>query len=323
MPRILTEQLQKMLALTSPTGKLGDAVLNAILSHNLASPNELVLLTSSPTDLPRFEPFKQKGIQVRPFNYDHPTPESFKGCEKLFLISSTHIQRDFNNAPDGQGRDRHHIDAIDAAVKAGVKHIYYTSLAFHSSSKAGVMRAHLRTEKYLQDLEKQGKVAYTIIREGLYNESWGLYLGYYDIKGDAERDEIIVAGDGKVSWTSIPDLGVGNAVILTAPSEDYAGQTLYLSTGKESAKTLKEVAEVVGSARGRKLGVKVVGEREHVEYYVGRGIDRSAVEWWVGTYESLKKGETLIEDGTLERLLESQGVKPKRADETIRAAFNG
>lgn len=104
---------------------------------------------------------------------------------------------DYNDAPLWQGREKHHRVAIDAALSAGVKHIYYTSLGFGNPSKAGVMRAHIRTEAYLQDLEKQDKVRVTIIREGLYNESWPLYLGYYyDLKNET-REEVVVAGDGQ------------------------------------------------------------------------------------------------------------------------------
>ena len=50
-----------------------------------------------------------------------------------------------------------------AAQKAGVEHIYYTSLAFGPESNAGVMRAHLRTEAFLKGL---GDIKFTIIREG-------------------------------------------------------------------------------------------------------------------------------------------------------------
>jgi uncharacterized protein YbjT (DUF2867 family) len=59
---------------------------------------------------------------------------------------------DFNNAAHGYGREKHHFAAVDAALKAGVGHIYYTSLAFGSESEAGVMQAHLRTEAYLKGL---------------------------------------------------------------------------------------------------------------------------------------------------------------------------
>ena len=73
-------------------------------------------------------------------------------------------------------RVRNHINAIDAAKRVGITHIYYTSLAFASDSVAAVMQAHLDTEKYL----KESGVTYTIIREGIYSESWPLYLGFFD-----------------------------------------------------------------------------------------------------------------------------------------------
>ncbi|KAH6680839.1 hypothetical protein B0J14DRAFT_579478 [Halenospora varia] len=306
-----------MLALTSPTGRLGSAVLSAILEHRLISPTALVLLTSTPVTDSRFDTIKEKGITIRTFNFDHPDPKSFEGCDKLFLISSTHIELDFWNQKEG-GREKHHKTAIDAAVKGGVKHVYYTSLAFHPSSKAGVMRAHLVTESYLRDLNSQGKVDYTVIREGLYNESWPLYLGYYDEANDRKREEIVLAGDGKISWTSIPDLGLATGIILTSPAEEYAGKTLYLSQRKKEGLTLAEVASLVGDARGKKLGVRVVPEKEWVEHYVSKGKDWGAVEWWGGTYGSLTKGEALIEDETLEKLLGERGVVPRSMEVTVR-----
>ena len=87
------------------------------------------------------------------------------------------ISLDFDNAPSGQGREKHHMAAVNAAKEAGVKQIIYTSLAFGGNSGAGVMRAHLRTEAYLKGLEEKGVVKVTVIREGLYNSSWPLYLG--------------------------------------------------------------------------------------------------------------------------------------------------
>ena len=69
---------------------------------------------------------------------------------------------DFNDAPLWSGRELHHRRAIDAAREAGVKHIYYTSLAFANPSKASVMRAHIRTEAYLK--EECDDISWTIIR---------------------------------------------------------------------------------------------------------------------------------------------------------------
>jgi hypothetical protein len=48
----------------------------------------------------------------------------------------------------------------------------------------------------------------------LYNESWPLYFGYFDPKGHDERTEVLVAGDGPISWTALKDLGLANALVL-------------------------------------------------------------------------------------------------------------
>lgn len=254
------------------------------------------------------------------------------GVDKFFLVSTPHIALDFEDEhgrekPEGQGRERHHRVAIDAAVRAGVKHVYYSSLAFAwdrtakrpgSRSKAGVMRAHLRTEAYLAEVRRREGLKVTVMREGLYNESWPLYLGYFDVAGGDERTVVPLAGDGKVCWTAIGDLGVANALVLVAPSEEYEGRTFYLSTRPEGAKSLKEIADLVGRARGKEVSVKIVGREEHERYYIQeRAMDGPAVRWWASTYEALEEGECLIDDPTLEKLLSGVGVKPTSVEETI------
>ncbi|CZR65180.1 uncharacterized protein PAC_15080 [Phialocephala subalpina] len=305
-----------MLALTSCTGKLGGATLDAILKHNLIPPSQLVMCTSSDTTSPKFSTYKSLGIQVRSFDFDSPSPSAFQGCTKLYLVSTPNIAMDFNNAPPGQGREKAHIEAIKAAISAGVKEIVYTSLAFGSESGAGVMQAHLRTEAFLKDLKAEGKIEYTIIREGLYNESWPLYLGYYDPKKD-ERGEIVLVGDGEISWTAISDLGLGTALVLADESGKWRGKTFYLSNSRES-KSLKEIAGLVGQAKGKELGVKIVSREEYVQHYMQNGKEAPSVEWWSTTYGALEKGECEIEDDTLIELLKSKGVEPKPVEETVR-----
>jgi uncharacterized protein YbjT (DUF2867 family) len=305
-----------MLALTSTTGKLGGATLNAILKHNLIPPTQLIICTSSDPSSPKLSAYKSLGIQIRSFNFERPDPAAFAGCTKLFLVSTPAINLDFNNAPPGQGREKHHIAAISAAKTAGVRHVIYTSLAFGGFSGAGVMRAHLRTEAYLKELEEKGEMKITVLREGLYNSSWPLYLGYFDV-GKEERSEIVIAGDGKISWTSIEDLGVGTAVVLADDTGRREGKKFYLASGR-NRRTLKEVADIVASVTGRETKVKVVSREEYTKFYVGRRRDRAAVEWWSSTYEALEKGECLIEDPTLDGILERLGLEAKSVEETIK-----
>lgn len=125
----------------------------------------------------------------------------------MFLVSTTEISLDYDDAPLGLGRGKHHFAAIKAAAEAGFERIYYTSLAFGPRSKASVMRAHLRTESFLAAAatQKQGGMGVTVIRQGLYNESWPLYFGYFDPRGHDERTEVLVAGDRPISWTALKD----------------------------------------------------------------------------------------------------------------------
>jgi uncharacterized protein YbjT (DUF2867 family) len=221
---------------------------------------------------------------------------------------------DYNNAPLWQGREKHHRAAIDAALEAGVKHVYYTSLGFANPSKAGVMRAHIRTEKYLSELEKAGKIKVTVIREGLYNESWPLYFGYYFGLKEETRKEVVVAGDGPISWTSIPDMAYGTAKVLAAPSQDWSGKTFYLSQKKTW--TLQNIAELVSKVKGEDIKLKIVSRKEYEDYYAEKGTERASVEWWSSSYDALKDGECAIDDSTLENILKEAGRSPKPLEET-------
>lgn len=222
---------------------------------------------------------------------------------------------DYNNAPAWQGREKHHRAAIDAALDAGVKHIYYTSLAFANPSKAPVMRSHALTEDYLHDLEKEGRLAITIIREGLYQEGWPMAFGYYfDMKNDT-RDEIVLAGDGPMSWASIADLTFGTANLLAAPSELYAGKTVTMSMKRTL--TLRQIADIVGKIKGQELQLKFVGREQFVDHYAERGIPKEGVEWWVGAYEAMEDEECVNTDSTLEDILAMAGRTPQPLETTI------
>ncbi|KAI3401504.1 hypothetical protein diail_10938 [Diaporthe ilicicola] len=305
------------IALTSATGKLGGAVLNAILENKLIDPKELVVCTSSDPSDSRFDRLRTQSITLRQASFDDPPAlvQAYKGCERLFLVSTPRIAMDYNDAPPWQGREKHHRAAIDAALEAGVRHIYYTSLAFGSPSKAGVMRAHMRTERYLRELEEGGRARVTIVREGLYNESWPLYFGYYFGLQDETRREVVVAGDGPVSWTSIPDMAFGTAKVLAAPSEQWSGKTFYLS--QEKTCTLQDIATIVSKVRGEEVKLKVVSRKEYEDFYAERGTERASVEWWSSSYDALRDGECAIDDPTLENLLREAGRSPTPLEATV------
>lgn len=309
--------MAEKLAIIGASGKIGGATFNALPSNNLLPASQIVALTSAQSGDAKWTQLSSAGVEVRHATFDDRSSmeKALQGISRLFLVSSPRIKLDYNDAPEGQGREKDHYVAIDAARKNGVKQIYYTSLAFSNPSKSRVMKAHERTEAYLASLTD---IKYTVLREGLYNESWPLYLGHYDLKGD-ERSEIVVAGDGPISWTAIPDLGLATALILAAPAEEYAGKTVYLSQTREP-KTLKDVAGTVSKATGREIALKVAPRSEHEEHHINdRGLDEGHIRWWAKTYDAVVDGEcNITHDATLEDLLKTKGRTPKPMEETVR-----
>ncbi|GAB7341771.1 hypothetical protein MBLNU457_g0103t1 [Dothideomycetes sp. NU457] len=308
-----------MLAIIGGSGKIGGATLSALLSESLLPSSQIICTTSATSSSDsRWTSLASTGVTVRHATFDSPTTlvSALHGATALYLVSTPVISMDFNNAPHGSGREKHHFAAIDAAVQAGVKHIYYTSLAFANPSKAGVMQAHMRTEAYLKKVQETKGVDSTVLREGLYNESWPLYFGHYDVAGD-ERTTVKVGGDSKISWTGIADLGLANALVLVAPREEWKGRTVYLSNTKEP-RTIAEVAAMVSKAKGRDVGLEVVSRQEHERYYVQeRKMGKAMIEWWASTYDALRDQECLIKDDTFDTLLASKGRTPKRVEDTV------
>lgn len=149
---------------------------------------------------------QNSGAEIRKGDFTQPATldAAFAGADKLLVVSYPGITSDIRAAS--------HIAAIDAAKRVGITHIYYTSLAFAGDSKAAVMQEHLVTEAYL----KQSGVAYTIIREGIYSESFPLYFGYWNPSRGSEVK--IPQGDGGVAWVCREDLGEGTAKLMVAVS---------------------------------------------------------------------------------------------------------
>ena len=304
-----------MLFIVGASGKLGFATLSSVLEHKLISADQVTCTTSSASGA---EKLQATGVSVAHANWDDSQSHwerTLAGCTKLFLISSSRIAKDFHDAPDGKGREADHLRVLLAAQAAGVQHVYYTSLAFANPSQSRVMKAHERTEAWLQ--QQSGAMKWTVLREGLYNESWPLYVGHYDIATGDDRSTVRVAGDCKINWTSIADLGLATALILAAPAGEWEDRTCYLA--QSQAYSLKEIAAMVSKIKGKEVELQIVERRQHEQFYVNeRGMDAAFIEWWSKTYDALRDGECEIHDPTLDRLLEKRGVTPKSMEDTLR-----
>ncbi|WP_438003659.1 SDR family oxidoreductase [Sorangium sp. So ce321] len=285
-----------MIILTGTTGNLGSSILRHMLG--LVPPSRIIASVHN-RSAQAHEGLEKKGVHVRAGDYHDPgsLERAFAGGDRLLIVSHPSFSDELRVAS--------HRNAIDAAKKAGVKHIYYTSIAFGGESKAAVMKAHLETEAYL----RSAGVDHTIIREGVYMESYPLYLGFFEVS-DAE---VVVPGDGGVAWAARDDLAEATAKVIAGGG--YKDETILL-TGPR-AYTLAQTTALVSSILGREIRFSTASQGEFVKRHAAKG---DAARLWASTYPAIEAGELSVVDPSLERIL---GRPPVSLESRLRGLLGG
>lgn len=227
------------------------------------------------------------------------------------------------------------MNAIEAAKRSSINHIIYTSLAFaggpqSSQSIAAVMRAHLDTEAYLKT-SLPSDMTYTIIREGLYTESFPLYFGIYDLV--AKPSEVCIPrgdNDGLVAFTKRDELAevtanIINTMVTKRKDGEFMNKTILLAA--EPKYSLTSLGVLIGETLGT-TPVKV--NRISADEYAAPSSRASSfigssemAKDWATTYPAIGRGETSYQgEGSqdLERLL---GRKPESVAITIERILKG
>ncbi|GAB7334284.1 hypothetical protein MBLNU13_g06318t2 [Cladosporium sp. NU13] len=300
------------------SGGIGGGTVKHILSRLPAK--DLVFIARSPEKLADEEAL---GVTVRKADYDDGATleTAFDGIETLFLISYASVEH--------HHRTERHRAAIDAALKSGVKYIFYGSLGFggppsSQSSVAHVMAAHLDTEKYLEQLSwAVPGFGYTVIREGLYSESYPLYTSFFNPNHPLPEIKIPHDGGGPgIAWVKREELGEGTAELIRRFIENpdvfkYRNSRVLLS-GQQTL-TLAETVEILGRIAGATVSIREVSNEEYaalpenVEGFTYKGV--SYAYPWITSFEAFRRGEGSCVSPLLRELL---GREPEDFETTIR-----
>jgi len=223
------------IAVTGATGHLGTLAVEE-LKKRVPTEN-IVALVRTP------EKASALGVEVRPFDYTQPEmmTKSLAGIDRLLLISGNEV---------GQ-RASQHLNVIEAAGKAGVQWIVYTSLLHADSSTLNLAGEHLTTEVAL----KASGIDYTILRNGWYTENYTASIGGA-LAGGALLGS---AGNGKISSAPRADYAEAAAVVIT--DERHRGK-LYELAGDEHY-TLADLAAEISKQTGKNIPYKNLPEAEY------------------------------------------------------------
>src|SRR4051794_16609018 len=181
-----------MIVVTGATGQLGRHVVAGLREKGA----EVVAGTRKPAaDL---------GVETRELDYNRPETlvPALQGADKVLLISGNEV---------GQ-RVAQHTAVVEAAKKAGVRHLVYTSAPHADSTPLVLAPEHKATEEVIL----ASGLPYTFLRNGWYHEN------YIDkIKGAAETGELVgAAGAGLVASAARKDFADAAVAVLTGDGHE-------------------------------------------------------------------------------------------------------
>ena len=237
-----------MIVVTGASGHLGRLVIHALLRRGVA-PAQVVAAVRSPE---KAADLAALGVQVRQADYTQPATldAALRGVSKLLLISSSEV---------GQ-RAAQHANVIDAAKRAGVQLLAYTSILHADRSPLGLAGEHKETEAMLA----ASGIPTVLLRNGWYIENavasvppalqHGAYIG--------------AAGEGRFSSAARADFAEAAAVVVS--TDGHAGKVYELAG--DDAFTLTEFAAELSRLSGKVVPYIDMPEEAYKGALVGAGL---------------------------------------------------
>ena len=267
----------KMLV-TGATGHLGAKVVETLLKSVPA--NQIAVSVRDPN---KAEGLKARGVEVRQGDFDDPKSldTAFAGVDRILIISVT---------GDDEARIRQQVNAVEAAARAKVKFIAYTSLTNAADSKMFLASPHQATEKAIQATG----IPYSFLRNNWYleNELSSIQAAL------AGAPWVTSAGSGKAGWALRQEYAAAAAAVLAGNGHEH---TIYELSGK--LHTQEELVSAISDVTGKAVEVRQVDDAVYAETMGKAGVPDFLLPFLTGIQLGIREGELEVESNDLEKLL--------------------
>jgi NAD(P)H dehydrogenase (quinone) len=242
-----------MIVVTGATGELGGLVVAALLKKVPA-----VEIVAAVRNVEKARHLTELGVQVRYADYSQPASwdAALEGADKVLLISSSEV---------GQ-RVSQHRTVIDAAGRAGVKLLAYTSVLNAATSRLGLAAEHRETEELL----RASGIPFVLLRNGWYTENYTAGVPAALARGCLYG----CAGAGLISSAARADYADAAVAVLT--SDNQAGQVYELAG--DTAYTLADLAREISRQSGTAVGYIDLLQSEYQGALIEAGLPEPIAE---------------------------------------------
>jgi len=280
-----------MIAVTGATGHLGQLVVAELIAKG-TNPKEIIAVIRNRS---KAQDLISKGIEIREADYksEEALEKAFGGVNQVVMISGSEV---------GQ-RVQQHTNIVNAAKKAHVKYIAYTSILKADTSKMLLAKEHLATEQLI----KASGIPYSFLRNGWYIENYTEQL-----KGALEQGAIAgSAKNGKISAATRADY----AAAAVAAVKKAMPNAIYELGGE--AFTMSELAAVVSRVSGKKVEYKDLPASQYAQMLMGFGVPQGFAEVLADSDIGITRGDLYTESTDLKSLI---GRSPTSLESAVKTA---
>ena len=279
-----------MILVTGATGQYGTKAIEHLLNKGVEAPRIAALVREAA----KGQQLQDQGIGLRVGDYsdvDSLVP-AFQGVDTLLLVSS-------NDRGAVENRTAHHLNVINAAKTAQVKHLVYTSFitkpAYQDSAIAGFLASHAETEQAIKD----SGLPYTILQNGIYLEMIPIFAGAQV----AETGVILFpAQEGKASWVLREELAEAAAHVLTTAGHE---NKTYVLTNTEST-SFQDIAQDLSASLGKDIRYQSPPVEEFQAILTQAGVPAVYIGMFTMWASAVAQGMMDKEDSTLAAFLGRQ-----------------
>lgn len=283
-----------LILVTGASGQLGALIVDALLER---VPAGRIVATARETA--SLSAFAKRDISVRRADYADPASldAAFAGVGTVLLVSSNAVG----------ARVEQHRNVIEAAKRAGVGLLAYTSVLRADTSTLSLAGEHVTTEALLRD----SGVPHVLLRNGWYTENYTGSIGPELAHGAV----IGSSGDGRISAATRADYAAAAAAVL-ASAEPQAGR-IYELAGDQAFSMADYAAELAQQA-GKPVAYHDMPEADYAAALVQAGLPAGFAQVLAQCSASAGGGSLFDDSHTLSKLI-GRPTTPLR--DTIAAAL--
>jgi NAD(P)H dehydrogenase (quinone) len=240
------------------------------------------------------------GVEFRHLDYDAPASidAAMRGITRVVLVSGSEVGK----------RVPQHLAVIEAAARAGVKLLGYTSILQADTNPFLLAEEHRGTEQVLG----ASKVPYILLRHGWYSENYTATAPLAIQFGVL----LSASGNARISTATRDDYAAADAALILR--DDHHPAEAYELAGSSSF-TKQEFADLLARKSGKPVVVRNLSEGDYAAALMQAGLPEPVARVVADADAKAADGWLFDDSKTLERVI---GRPTASLEQTLDAALS-